>query len=45
MMLFILTVHELRGWVEMVNNIHGNEPMPEYVKHMYSYGDIISIKE
>ena len=31
-----LTIHELRGWVELANNIRADEPMPEAVKHMYS---------
>ena len=37
-MMVWLTVHELRGWVEMAHKyfINDDEPMPESVKHMYS---------
>ena len=35
-MMVWLTVHELRGWIEMANYINDDEPMPESVKHMYS---------
>ena len=41
-MMLWLTIHELRGWIELANNIRGEEPMPESVKHMYSE-DIIFI--